>query len=405
MNLLFLTREYKHQNLPTAGGTGNFVAHISKELVKKGHTVYVFGISKKNIDFEDFGVKVKFIKSLFKKNLIFNFLRSVSGKIPFLEKFHFYIHKLEKKEIAKQLYKYIDTNNLEIDIIETHDFDGVSLYLDNRIPYIIRCHGSFSILKKYFGFKAEKGRMYCENEAIKKAKNIITISKFSAMANQELFGIESSKHIYNGVDTDLFAIKKNTSVIQKSIFFFGNTSIEKGADVLISIFMKILETEPEASLHYLGKETIYIEGLLKIINKQNIKDKVNFYGIQQHAEAIKILSQAHIVIFPSKGETFGLALCEAMSLSKPIICSNIDSFKEIIQNKQNGYICETESEYVNYTINLLNNPDLCTSIGESARQTIEKNFSLKKMVNETEEYYLVVYNEHLNAKLTSINLQ
>jgi glycosyltransferase involved in cell wall biosynthesis len=370
MNILFLTREYKHQNLPTAGGTGNFVANISKELVKKGHKVYVLGISKKNIDFEDFGVQVKFIKSLFKKNLIYNLLRSVSGKISFLEKFHFYIHKLEKKEIAKQLYKFIDTNNLEIDIIETHDFDGISLYLDDRIPYVIRCHGSFAILKKYFGFKAEKGRIYCENEAFKKATNIIAISEFSIKANTELFGVSKFELIYNGIDTDKFILNKHSKIIQKSIFFFGNITIEKGADVLISIFMKILEIEPEASLHYLGKETIYKEDLLKIIKKQNIKAKVNFYGIQQHPEAIKILSQAHIVIFPSKGETFGLALCEAMSLSKPIICSNIDSFKEIIQNKQNGYICQTESEYVKDTIYLLNNPDLCTSIGENARQTI-----------------------------------
>lgn len=52
MNILFLTREYKHQKLPTAGGTGNFVANISKELVKKVHKVYVLEISKKSIDFD-----------------------------------------------------------------------------------------------------------------------------------------------------------------------------------------------------------------------------------------------------------------------------------------------------------------------------------------------------------------
>lgn len=52
MNILFLTRKYKHQNLPTSGGIWNFVANIYMELVKKRHKVYVLGISKKNIDFD-----------------------------------------------------------------------------------------------------------------------------------------------------------------------------------------------------------------------------------------------------------------------------------------------------------------------------------------------------------------
>ena len=89
-----------------------------------------------------------------------------------LEKLHFYIHELEKKDIAKQLQKHIKTNNLKIDIIEAHDFDGISLYINNKIPYTIRCHGSWSLLEKYFGYKAEKGRVYCEKKALKKGKNI-----------------------------------------------------------------------------------------------------------------------------------------------------------------------------------------------------------------------------------------
>ena len=405
MNILILTREYKHYRLPSCGGTGAFYATLSKELVKKGHTVYVLGIAKTNIEFKDEGVHVKFEKNLFKKNYLFNLIRSISGKIKCLQQLHFKIHRLEKKVIANKLYDYIKYNNLSIDIIETHDFEGISLYLKDSIPYIIRCHGSYSILGNYFGYKVDLGRIQCEKEAFKKAKNIIAISEFSIKANTELFGNTNYKLIYNGIDTDRFVLNKKSKIIQKSIFYFGNTSIEKGADVLISIFMKILETEPEVSLHYLGKETIYKENLLKIIKKQNIKDKVYFYGIQQHEEAIKILSKAHVVVFPSKGETFGLALCETMSLSKPIICSNIDSFKEIVQNKQNGYICKTESEYVNATLNLLKNPDLCTSLGTHARHSIEKNFSLKKMIHETEEYYLQVFNEHLNEKLITVNLQ
>ena len=89
MNILILTREYKHPLLPPCGGTGNFNALLAKELVKRGHKVQVFGVLKTNIDFEDEGVQVHYIKSLFKRNVFLNFLRSITQKIPFLMQYHF----------------------------------------------------------------------------------------------------------------------------------------------------------------------------------------------------------------------------------------------------------------------------------------------------------------------------
>jgi hypothetical protein len=57
MNILFLTKEYYHEKLPNSGGTGSFISGLSKSLVNEGHNVFVFGIEKKSIYIDDFGVK------------------------------------------------------------------------------------------------------------------------------------------------------------------------------------------------------------------------------------------------------------------------------------------------------------------------------------------------------------
>ncbi|UFH34143.1 glycosyltransferase family 4 protein [Flavobacterium acetivorans] len=401
MNILILTREYKHEMLPTCGGTGTFNATLAKELVKRGHNVYLFGISKTKIEFEDQGVKVKFEKNLFKRNHFINLARSISGKIRFLEKVHFYIHELEKKEIAKKLHQYINKNNLSIDIIETHDFEGVSLYLNDNIPYVIRCHGSYSVLGKYFGYKVEKGRLHCEKEAFKKAKNIISISKFSEKVNYELFGITKFKLIYNGIDTSLFKNDAKSDIIPKSIFYFGNTSVEKGADVAIRSFLEINKSNPETSLHFLGKKTAYKNEILKIISDNNITNKVHFYGIQQTEKVIEILSKANTVIFPSKGENFSLALLEAMSLSKTIICSDLDAYKEVVENDCNGYIAQTEKDFVEKIKFNFTHPNKALEIGTKARKTIIDNFSIEKMINETLDYYEVVIANHKKQNMNN----
>jgi glycosyltransferase involved in cell wall biosynthesis len=390
MNILFLTREYKHNDLPACGGTGNFIATISTKLAETNHNIYVFGVNKSKIKINHKNVNITFIKSLYNRHLLINFLRSITGKIIFLEKLHFYIHELERKDIAEQLYKHIKDNDLKIDIIETHDFEGISLFLDESVPYVIRCHGSWSLLEKYFGYKVEKGRVYCEKKAFKKAKNSIAISEFSKKANHKLFGINKFELIYNGIDTNIFKFPKEIKVIEKSIFYFGNISNEKGADIAIQVFITLLKTEPNATMHFLGKEGNYTKDLTKIIRANNIEEKVYFYGIQSTEKVVEILSKANVVIFPSKGETFGLALCEAMSLSKTVITSNIESFREIIENKKNGFIATNINDYVTSIRYVFENKEQLETIGLQARQTIIQKFSLEKMVQNSLNYYTKV---------------
>jgi glycosyltransferase involved in cell wall biosynthesis len=396
MTILFLTREYKHENLPPCGGTGNFMTSMAKALVDKGHEVYVFGINKTNIQFEDNGVKVSFGKNLFLKNPLLNLVRSISKKISFLEKLHYKVHEIEKKNIAKRLYIYIKKNNLSIDIIETHDFEGISLFLNSSIPYLIRCHGSYSVLGKYFGYKVEKGRLHCEREAFKRAKNIVSISKFSEKVNTELFGIQNFRLIYNGIDTDLFKPNDSSKVIPKSVFYFGNISLEKGANVALEAFLELQKNNPDSSLHFLGKETSYNNNLMNIINENQLESKVQFYGIQPTIKVIEILSLADIVVFSSKGESFGLALVEAMSLEKTVIAANLDAFKEIVLDGVNGYIVDSSAGFVKRIEYLFENPDIAHKLQENARKHIVTNFSLSKMVAETEAYYTEVINKKIN---------
>lgn len=387
MNILFLTREYKHKNFPKCGGTGNFITSISEHLTKRGHNVFVFVVSKKNFELKDNDIFIKSIKGLFYKNLFINLLRSISNKLLYSEKLNNFLHIIEKKTFSKELYKFIETHNLKIDIIETHDFEGFSIYLNKTIPFVVRFHGSWNILKTYFGYKAEKGKINCEKLAFNNIKNCIAISEYSKKINNELFGYKPFKLIYNGIDTDLFKPDDSIEIVNKSIFFFGNITVEKGADTAIDVFLEILKNEPQASLHFVGKETHYKKEILKIIQQFNIEKSVFFHGIQSSENVISLLLKGNVIIFASKGENFSLALLEAMSLSKVVIVSNIESYKEVIIDGENGFIAQSKEDYINKIITVFNNPDLYETIRKSARETVVNQFNINKMINETEKYY------------------
>ena len=395
MNILFLTKEYNHKSLPNSGGTGVFISTLAKKLVELGHNVFVFSLSNQNHDVNDCGVIVKIKKKKLEKNHIFKLKKSLTRKFSFLQKWYYPVLKLELKEIAVELKKFIKKNKLIIDIIETHDFDGFSLYLDNKIPYVIRCHGSFSIFQKYFNFKnIIQHKLQWEKDAIQKSKNIITVSKYSQKINHELFEIDNSKLIYNGINTDKFIFDKNVSVLPKSIFFVGNLTKEKGADIAAEIFKKVENIYPESSLHFIGIETDYKTKIIDYLEKNNLKNKVIFYGFMDSENLIHNLSKAEIVILPSRGENFSLTVLELMSMSKCVVTSNIPSYSELIINNQNGYIVNSIQDYVDTIKLIFDNKEKAKEIGFQARNTIINNFGIDKMVNQTIEYYQEVIENH-----------
>lgn len=387
MNILILTREYKHIKLPSCGGTGSFYYTLAHKLKQEGHNVIVFGINKTDFFFNDKGVEIVYNKSLFRKNLIINLIRSITKKFTFLHKYHNKIHELEKKDIAKMLYAYINKNNLKIDVIETHDFEGISLMLNNSIPYVIRTHGSYSVLERYFGYKnVEIGRMHCEKLAIAKAQNIICVSNFSKKANQTIFNIKNPKIIYNGINVDLFKPNSSLKNNDKSIFFIGNLSLDKGIDIVFETFKKIIIDHPDASLHLIGRCQNFDELIIKN-DLTDLASKIINYGYLTQEKTIEELNKANVVVFPSKGENFSLAILETMALEKIVITSEIDAFKEVIIHSENGFIAKKNEDYVSIINKLFNYQKNFESIKKSARKTIIEKFSLQKMYDETINYY------------------
>ncbi|MCX8533711.1 glycosyltransferase family 4 protein [Chryseobacterium luquanense] len=391
-HVLFITKEFQSEFQENTGGTGVFYKNITDSLVEKNIHVSVFGSSKKPFSIENDKLSVLFVKDYFKKYKFMEFLRSISGKIPFLKDLHFKIYDLEINYLEKELSKFIE--NKEIDIIETHDWEGISRSAESLpIPCVIRCHGSWSILRDFFGYGAAKGKIHNEKLAFKNADNIITISQNNEKMVQQIFGDKNYQLIYNGIDTDIFKPQKNNPIIEKSIFYLGNISSEKGAETALNAFIKVSKIEKNVTLHFIGKETNLVNQLKEKISQEKLEQKVYFHGKKNRDEVIKLISQAEVVIFPSKGETFGLALAEAMALEKPVICSNLEAFKEIVSDGKNGLIAESEDEFADKICDVFSKKLFASDLAKNARKTIVEKFSSDKMLEETLSYYTKVINQ------------
>jgi len=248
---------------------------------------------------------------------------------------------------------------------------------------IIRCgYEWLSILensKKPFWQK--KIVYFIEKFAYKTADRIILTSKWTKKYIEDKFKISSLKIevIPNYVDIDLFKphdIPKEKNLIS----FVGRLSLDKNLSNLIKA---ISDLKVKLVIFGNGPSKIHSEKLTK-----ELGSKVEFRGSIPNTQLPEELNKSELFILPSSYECNPKALLEAMACGLPCIGTNVEGIREIILHKENGYICEIETESIEKAImKVLVDINLRKKIGQNARKTILENFNYKKISEREMKIY------------------
>lgn len=144
-----------------------------------------------------------------------------------------------------------------------------------------------------------------------------------------------------------------------------------------------------SNIHYLiiGEGELYSK-IQNKIEEYHLGEEVNLLGQKNNPEFY--LNASDIYVLSSLWEGFPNALLEAMACGLPPVATKVSGVTEIIQNGQNGFWAEP-----NNSIDLANKLEKLIlmkseerkNIGLAARQTVEKYYSIKKMVSEYEKLY------------------
>jgi len=384
MKILFFTNEYSHPKLPPNGGVGTFFKTISKELQIRGHDVYIYGFSKKNYLIDDNGIDVRFFKQYSKSNPISELLRSISSRLGY-ETITKYWLKQERMFLAKKLKNYAISK--DIDIIQSFTFNGFTAYWDNSIPLVTRYHGSRGFWHFYLDKPNDTLKIAMEKRALEITPYTVANSHFSSNFIRDYYKVNVDTVIPNGINTDVFKLHRNVKVIPKSIFYIGTISKAKGVDDLAEIFNIVIGKHSDATLHLIGRGESYFKHLEQDVLSNQARTATTYYSHVPFDSIPEALSQASIIAVPSKGETFGFTIVEAMALEKVTIVSNIPVAKEIINHKEDGFIAEDKDTFSKYISDVFNHPEAYDGLRKKARQKVLDNFTQELMTKRSIEYY------------------
>lgn len=229
------------------------------------------------------------------------------------------------------------------------------------------------------------------------ARRVVAVSRFvaeSAIASG--LPAELVEVIYDGVDTRL-PPSAEERMRARSIRHLpaGNAPLlgsvgyllpEKNQALLIRCLPKVRAQYPDCRLLLAGDGPCRAD-LERLARQAGVAGSVQFAGMVD--DVARVYAALDIFVFPSFAEPLGSSLLAAMGYGLPAVAVAGGAVPEIIRNESNGLLIpDPDPEaFAGAVLRLLDDPALAGRLGDAARQTVERQFSADRMVEDTFDLY------------------
>jgi len=182
--------------------------------------------------------------------------------------------------------------------------------------------------------------------------------------------------IQNGVDADLFSPQLwRSDPTVKTVLGVGRFSEEKGFDILVNAWDKVIGKEPNARLILVG-EGQDMQALKELALQNGINHAISFEGNRD--DVLDYLVKADVYVLPSRNEGMSNSLLEAMSTGRACVVSDIPANWSVITPAVNGLMFKNNDpdDLAERIVQLLRDARLAEELGANARRTIIDRFSI-----------------------------
>jgi glycosyltransferase involved in cell wall biosynthesis len=181
-----------------------------------------------------------------------------------------------------------------------------------------------------------------------------------------------------------------------NILFVGRFERRKGIDILLRALPSVLAAVPSARCTLVGNDALeascgvsYRSMFAQSPEGKRFADRVSFTGIVPEEDLPGYYARCDIFVAPSRYESFGLVVLEAMRAGKPVVASRVGGMTELVEPGRNGVLVtpEDSQELAEALVGLALDPKRRAAYGSRSRELFVTRYSAARMAQETESFY------------------
>jgi phosphatidylinositol alpha-mannosyltransferase len=328
------------------GGVSAHVADLAESLIRMGHHVSVLAPAEFDELLPDYVVS--------------------TGK-PRAVKYNGSVARLSFGPIAaRKVSKWIEDG--EFDVLHVHEPLAPSLS-------VLACWAAKGPIVATWHSSMDKSRMMLTlsklaQTAMEKVSARIAVSEAARATLIKHVGGDAVV-IPNGVDISAFTNAKpmfGWPGANQSIVFLGRgDEPRKGLSVLVEAYPEIRRQHPRVRLLIAGPGEP--EDTLKKLSRED-RASVTVLGMVAPQDKASVLASGTIYVAPNTGgESFGIVLLEAMASGTPVVASDLEAFKRVLDYGKAGITFENESsvDLARVVSELLSDSTRCDELSASGK--------------------------------------
>ena len=234
------------------------------------------------------------------------------------------------------------------DLIHAHVFNAGAVAIAVRrlvrLPVVISEHSSM-FMKRTLEPGMEKRARY----AFARAERVLPVSQ-ALQASIEAYAMPAKFEVVsNAVDGAVFHASHGVGLgrpdgVAKRLLFVGalEPTEQKGFPTLVLALRRLTASHSDWVLDVVGDGARRVD-YEAMIASPGLADRLTFLGYRTKPEIADLMRGSELFVFPSKGETQGVVLLEAMMCGLPIVSTTAGAIPEVVPT-QAGLLVEPHDD-------------------------------------------------------------
>jgi glycosyltransferase involved in cell wall biosynthesis len=290
-----------------------------------------------------------------------------------------------------------------VDLVHAPNWDaeGLAVILDRRVPVLLELHTPVATVSETnpmlfpAGSKRVKQVVEMERMCYEQADGILASSPAIAEEVEARYGLclpaDEVHVVAHGLPPAGPVTPRRVPGKVVNLLFVGRLERRKGIDTLLEALPRVLRDVPRLVATIVGDDAIpgdagtTYRATFEAGPGRALGDRVRFVGRVDDGELEEYYAGCDFLVVPSRYESFGLVLLEAMMMGKPVIAGDAGGMRYIVEDGGNGFRFPPgdAGALAEAIERLATTPDLRERFGRRSREIYKERYTAEQMAAGT----------------------